>query len=242
MGVHGSGSRTAVAALIGVAASLLLARPGHAQVTGVIEGRLTTTVAAPTTSVPVTTDAPVCGPSVPDESLVVDPSGGVAHAVVTLVGVPALAPTGPVIVANRGCRFVPRVQIARPGDEIAVTSEDNTLHTTHAYAAGERSLFNVAIPMPGLTVTRPLATEGVVRLACDTHTWMRGYVVTGRDRAVVTAADGTFQIQGVPPGTYEIRVWHERLETPPQRVTVAAGATATVAATLVESALAATGR
>jgi len=235
MGVHGSGSRAAVAALIGLATGLLLAMPGDAQIAGVIEGRLTTTVAAPTTSVPVSTDAAVCGSSVPDESLVVDPAGGVAHAVVTVVGVPALGPTGPITVANRGCRFVPRVQTARPGDEIAVTSEDDTLHTTHAYATGERSLFNVAIPMPGLTVTRTLATDGVVRLACDTHTWMRGYVVAGRDRAVVTAADGTFRVEGVPPGTYEIRFWHERLGTSPQRVTVAAGETVTVAATLLES-------
>ena len=39
----------------------------------------------------------------------------------------------------------------------------------------------------------------------------------------VTAADGRFEIAGVPPGTYELAIWHERYEGAAQTVTVTAG-------------------
>jgi len=38
----------------------------------------------------------------------------------------------------------------------------------------------------------------------------------------VTAADGTFTIKGLPPGTYTIEAWHEKLGTQTMTVTVGA--------------------
>ena len=43
-----------------------------------------------------------------------------------------------------------------------------------------------------------------------------------------TGPDGKFQLTGVPPGTYELKIWHEALKAAPMKVTVAAGATASV--------------
>ena len=36
----------------------------------------------------------------------------------------------------------------------------------------------------------------------------------------VTNADGTFSLEGLPPGTYEITAWHERLGTQTASITV----------------------
>jgi plastocyanin len=172
-------------------------------------------------------DQAICGHQVADESLMVDQAGGVAHAVAILAGVTAGSSTGPAVV-NHECRFVPHVQVAAPGAKLTVTSDDKTLHTTHAYAEDGRSLFNIAIPFPGLTITRPIERAKVVRLACDTHPWMRGFIVVTGERAVVTGSDGRFQFDEVPAGTYEIRVWHERLTSPAQKVSVTSGGTAEV--------------
>jgi hypothetical protein len=52
---------------------------------------------------------------------------------------------------------------------------------------------------------------------------MRGWMVATSDAAAVSGADGRFSIENVPPGTYELRVWHEALKGAPQKVTVSAG-------------------
>ena len=129
---------------------------------------------------------------------------------------------------NEGCRFVPRVQLARPGAPTRTLSKDPLLHTTNAQQDGGRTLFNVGLPVPNLVVARPLNGAGLVRLTCNTHTWMRGYIVVTDEMAVVTGADGRFQLAGVPPGTYELRVWHEMLKAAPIKVTVTSGGTADV--------------
>ena len=87
-------------------------------------------------------------------------------------------------------------------------------------------MFNVALPFPGLNIKRPLRRPGVMRVECDSHGWMRGWVYVTNDVATVTSEDGRFDITDVPPGTYELVVWHERYEGTAQTVTVTAGGTA----------------
>lgn len=201
---------------------------------GSIRGRVVTSGAIPPGTLKVTTDEKVCGLSVADEAVVVDKSGNVANAVVTIKGLAWSGPPSSAHVINRGCRFAPHVAVARPGTTIEVDSEDQTLHTTHLYAADGRSLFNVALPMPGITIKRPLDKHtGVLRLACDTHPWMRGFLAVTADRSVVTGSDGRFQVDDVPAGSREISVWHEGLRAAPQKVAVVAGQAAEVMLTLV---------
>jgi plastocyanin len=189
--------------------------------TGAIIGTITTTAkgAAP---VRVTIDQKVCGNELPDEAIVVDAEGRLANAVVILTGVKRPAPAD-VVVSNEKCRFTPRVQIVAPKTTVKTTSKDAVLHTTNAQLESGRTLFNVALPIPGITVTKPLAGTGNVRLSCNTHPWMRGWMVVTDEAAAVTGADGRFTIDNVPPGTYELRVWHETLKGAPQKVTVSSG-------------------
>jgi len=115
------------------------------------------------------------------------------------------------------------VQLARPNAAIRTTSKDPVLHTTQAQLENGRTLFNVALPVPGINVSKPVGPAGTVRLSCNTHPWMRGWVVVTDDAAAISGVDGKFSIDNVPPGTYELRVWHESLKGAPQRVTVVAG-------------------
>lgn len=210
-----------------VVGTLLWAAPAAAQTTGSVTGVVTATPAR-LPAIRVTIDAKVCGAELPDESIVVGPKGGLANAVVVLTGVRARFSPADITIANDKCRFVPRVQVARPGVVVHSVSHDPMLHTTDVRRPDGSTLFNLALPMPGITLTRPLASAGVYRVVCSIHQWMRGWVIVTDDMAAVTARDGAFTLAGVPPGTYELTAWHEALKAPPQTVTVASGKTTSV--------------
>jgi hypothetical protein len=196
---------------------LLLASSASAQsVTGTI-----TTTAKGAAPLRVTIDQKVCGSELPDEAIVVDAKGRLANAVVTLTGLKR-AVADPVV-TNEKCRFAPRVQLARPNATMRTTSKDPILHTTQAQLANGKTIFNVALPLPGLNVNKAVGAAGILRLSCNTHPWMRGWMIVTDEAAAISGADGRFTIDNVPPGTYELRVWHETLKVLPQKIIVTAG-------------------
>lgn len=207
---------------------LLLASSAGAQsITGTI-----TTSARAAAPVRVTIDQKVCGNELPDEAIAIDAQGHVANAVVIVTGLKPFdsrplaqgkRAAADAVVTNEKCRFAPRVQLARPNAGVRATSTDPMLHTTQAQLETGRTIFNVALPVPGISITKSIGGAGVVRLTCNIHAWMRGWIVVTDDAAAVSGADGRFRIDNVPPGTYELRVWHEALKGAPQKITVAAG-------------------
>ncbi len=204
---------------LGILGTLACASVVEAQ--GIITGTITTSAkgAAP---IRVTIDQNVCGDQLPDEAIVVDAQGRLANAVVILTGVKRQH-SAEAIVMNEKCRFGPRVQLIAPKANVKTSSKDPVLHTTNAQQENGRSLFNVALPRPGLTITKAISSNGNVRLSCNTHPWMRGWMVVTSEAAALSGADGRFTIDNVPPGSYELRVWHEALKGVPQKVTVSAG-------------------
>ncbi|MCH7748141.1 MAG: hypothetical protein E2P06_12665 [Acidobacteria bacterium] len=205
---------------------------GGVQAVGTITGIVIMEHPPAPSTVEVNADEAVCGETVPNEEIVADSAGHVANAVVRVAGVPWPVNVAPPTINNAGCRFVPHVQIAPTRSQLAITSEDDTLHSTHSYDDRNRTDFNIALPFAGMHVTRPLRRPGVVRVECDSHSWMRGWIVVSNDLGVVSGIDGSFTIEGVPPGTHELSIWHERLGGQPQTVTVTAGETTEVQFTL----------
>ena len=209
---------------LGILGTLACAPIAQAQsITGTI-----TTTAKGVPPVRVTIDQKVCGNELPDEAIVVDAQGRLANAVVILTGVTRGAATDATVM-NEKCRFAPRVQLIAPKVTVRTTSKDPVLHTTNAQLENGRTLFNVALPIPGITVTKAISSAGNVRLSCNTHPWMRGWMVVTNEAAAISGADGRFTIDNVPPGAYELRVWHEALKAAPQKVTVSAGKPADIA-------------
>ena len=195
---------------------------------GTIYGIVTVDLLPEKKMLAVTADQAICGDEVEDRATVVDPFGGVANAIIIVPSLPW--PTDPPapIITNKSCYFEPRVQIAKTRSQVEVRSEDDTLHTTHAYDDRQRTLFNIAIPMSGINVKRRLQRPGPVRVECDSHGWMRGWVYVTGDVGVVTRSDGRFELTEIPAGTYELTVWHERYEGSSQKVTVTSGWTTEV--------------
>ncbi|MEE2637918.1 MAG: hypothetical protein VYE68_11875 [Acidobacteriota bacterium] len=224
------------AVVVGLFVGLATLAPLHGveglQQTGTIHGVVTMADPPSPSTLEVTTDQMVCGDAVPNEEIIADADGHVANVVVRLTGVPwpaeALAPA----IDNEACLFVPHVQIVPTRSQLLVTSQDDTLHSTHSYDDRNRTGFNIAMPFAGMEVNRPLRRPGVVRIECDSHAWMRGWVVVSNDVGAVSGVDGVFTIAGVPAGAHELTIWHERLVASPQTVTVTAGAVTEVTVAL----------
>jgi hypothetical protein len=66
------------------------------------------------------------------------------------------------------------------------------------------------LPNQGDRVKRPLRKAGIVRVECDAHGWMLGWIyVADHPYYGLTGHDGTFTITDIPPGAYTLVVWQE---------------------------------
>jgi len=130
-------------------------------------------------------------------------------------------PTTPAVLDQQGCRYVPHVIGVQVGQPLEVTNSDDTLHNVHAVPMVNAE-FNMGQPVKGMTMTHTFtAPEIMIPFKCDVHGWMNAYVgVVSNPYYAVTADGGAFSLDGLPPGTYEIEAWHEKLGTETQTVTV----------------------
>jgi plastocyanin len=203
-------------ALALAALAMTMGEAGAGEVRGVV--RLAG--AAPTAvTLAVTKDNAACGQAVADESLVAA-GGNLANVVVTIRGAP---PPGPVhgTLDQQGCRFVPHVQVVPVGSTLEFLNADPVLHTAHGWVA-RRERFDVPTPMRGTRASTKLDRAETISVRCDVHGWMSAYVVVTDAPAALTGGDGAFSIRGVPPGSYTVRAWHERLGERTTQVTVPA--------------------
>lgn len=174
-----------------------------------------------------------CGKSIDNPLYDVGKDGGVANVEVFIKKIDQgkAIPKATVTLLNEHCMFHPRVQGATVGGELKVASADPILHNTHPQVAETNAtLYNIALPYKGFSVTKPLpTTPELIKVKCDAHEWMRAWIwVFDHPYYATTDAEGRFSIHDVPPGTYVIVAWHEVMGQKETPVTVAPGKTATI--------------
>jgi plastocyanin len=147
-------------------------------------------------------------------------------------GLPAGAtytpPSTDAVIDQDGCLYHPRVFGLMVGQKVDIKNSDPLLHNIKAVPTKNRG-FNISQPSQGMTTSRTFSTEEVmVPLQCNVHGWMNAYVgVLPHPFFSTSGKDGAFTISNLPPGTYEIEAWHEKLGTQKSTVTVGAGETKT---------------
>lgn len=181
--------------------------------------------------IPVTIDQYVCGKEKEAEDLVLSAANGIRYAVVSLQNAPAGVKTeidNRVTMDQKLCAFVPRVIVVPAGGTVEFLNSDRLLHNVKS-AAKENPPFNRAQPH-ARSISFTFKKPETLRVDCDLHSWMRGWVVvTEHPFYVVTNEQGEFILDNVPPGKYNLQTWHETLGTVTQQVVVGdGGATVTV--------------
>ncbi len=174
----------------------------------------------------ITKDQDICK-NVPNESVIVGSGQGLQNVVVSLEGLPAQTSSAshqirPIYrLTNAQCRFVPHVLVMQFNNDLEIGNSDPILHTAKALPAQ----VNVGL-YPGRTVQSEVGMPrlGPVRLSCEIHPWVLAYVfLTDNPYFAVTDVHGEYEIANIPPGNYQVRIWHEVLGNQLSTLTVTAG-------------------
>ena len=174
------------------------------------------------------------------ELLVVGPANGLQNVFVYVKdGLGSrryVTPTTAVLLDQKGCRYVPHVFGVQVGQPVQIANSDPVLHNVNSAPKMNRAFnFGQVASTPAVTRTFDAAEIGVP-FRCDVHSWMNAYAgVVPHPFFAVTKPDGTFEIKGLPAGTYTIELWHERLGTQSQSVIVDGQTPAKIAASFKET-------
>jgi len=161
--------------------------------------------------------------------VVADSRGGLQGALVFIaegLANQAFAPPAePVVISQKGCLYQPHVLAEQANQHFEVVNDGATAHNIHPTPANNRE-WNKA-ELPGARVEEAFAREEIaIPVKCNIHPWMRGYIaVLNNPFFAVTKEDGSFDLPNVPPGTYTIKAWHEKLGTATQTITIGANQT-----------------
>lgn len=178
-------------AIAGVATTLFVTAGGIARAaTGAVKG--TVTSGAPATTPVANAVVMIEGPSVP--------ATGNSHATMH----------------QKGDTFVPHVLAVPVGTIVDFPNGDPRLHNVYSVSPAKK--FDLGMYGEGERKSVTFDAPGVVRVLCNVHPKMEAFVVVHSNPYVaVTDAQGSYTITGVPPASYQVRVWHERL---PEKQTV----------------------
>ncbi len=185
----------------------------------------------------VNRDPEVCGGDDREPlELIVAEEGGLANVVVLLEGItegkPMPEPEAGWRINQSGCDYSPHVQVVPTNVNFSIVNSDPILHNIHTYLNDETE-FNIAQPVQNQTNTHTFTTAGFVYTECDIHSWMQAHIVAvDSPYFAITDDTGSFLIDGVPPGTYTARIWHEFLGERTAEVTVSRRADTTLDADL----------
>jgi plastocyanin len=187
----------------------------------------------------VTKDTQVCGTTKTKPDLIVAKDGGIANVAVVVKATKGKAitvPSEPVTFDQKGCEYHPHVLAFPAGSTIEILNPDGVLHNVHEHGKINPEK-NVAMPKFKKKIEWKIEKpEWPIAVRCDAHPWMHAYWLSmDQPYYAVTDADGKFSIGDLPPGDYEVEVWHETLGKKTEKVTIPAGGTATVAWTMGKS-------
>jgi hypothetical protein len=177
-------------------------------------------------TVEVSKDQEVCGKTKKiNEAVLVGENHGLQNVVVSIVDITrgkAFAESNASLDQN-DCRYAPHVVITPVERPLTILNSDGILHSVHTWSE-KNPAFHKAQSKFKKEMQETFLTPETIRVTCDVHSWMAGWIVVAEHPYVtVTDVVGKMQIQDIPPGEYELKLWHETLGERRLRVRVERG-------------------
>ena len=164
------------------------------------------------------------------ETYVVGADGGMENVVLYLsegLSNPTTATTEPVF-DQKNCMYTPHVLALDTDQKFKVVTSDQTTHNIHPLPNPMTGNipWNQSQPPGAAPVVKSWKAPEVIPVQCNIHPWMHGWFVVVKGPYATTDEKGNYTINNVPPGNYTVTAWQEAAGTQTQKVTVAAGGSA----------------
>ena len=173
------------------------------------------------------------------KDFVVNSRNGLQGVVVVVEGVKAGKPYTLSIpkVEARDCQFRPFTTVVRSEHGIEVVNMDPVMHDIQAYETsvtlGTRVLFNSPLPfnhqhrrenihathdhVPGKSMVHQFQLSKGRKtfvMQCGFHAYMESWAIAvDNPYYTFTSETGSYEIAGIPPGTYSVQAWHPSVKT-----------------------------
>ena len=209
---------------VGTSATIALGHP--AKNAGAISGHVTFTGTPPKMRPIDMAKEPSCAKQhatpIMTESVVAGPDNALGNVVVYIsAGDKSAGPaTEAVRYDQKGCEYIPHVAVLQVGQPMEIYNDDQTSHNIHPLAKVNPE-WNKSQPPGAPPIKASYTKPEFIAVKCNVHPWMHGnFVVLTTPHHALTGQDGTFSLDGLPPGKYTVTAWHERFGTQTQEVTV----------------------
>lgn len=123
------------------------------------------------------------------------------------------APSKPVVMDQVGKMFVPHAMVVLAGTKVDFPNKDELHH--HVYSFSKPKRFDLPLYKGKPQAPVVMDTPGVVKLGCNIHDWMQGYIfVVQNPYFAMTDKNGKAELKEVPAGAYKVGVWSPRRKQP----------------------------
>lgn len=123
------------------------------------------------------------------------------------------APSKSAVMDQVAKTFVPHILPVLAGTKVEFPNQDEIHH--HVYSFSKTKRFDLPLYKGKPAAPVVMETTGVVKLGCNIHDWMQGYIlVLANPFFALTDKDGAARLENLPAGSYQIGVWSPRRKQP----------------------------
>jgi len=185
-------------------AAIAVSTPGQDAPVGAIRGRVDVRLPSATGG----TRPDVAALGMPEHRGVPDRRTAVVYLESAPRGAFEVPPPGRAMLDQRNETFVPHVLAVPVGTTVDFPNSDLVFHNVFSLSKARR--FDLGRYPRGASRSVRFDRPGMVRVFCEIHSHMSAFVLVFAHRFFDTTDDeGLYRIEGVPPGTYTLAVWHE---------------------------------